>query len=105
MRLTALARPPGTCLVLVLATLIYSLAVTDAVVVNSGVGEILGEMINVTLRDGRQYSVARFYGIPYGQAQRFAKPTPKAKFTERFEALKVGPACPQSNPKGNHHPF
>ncbi|KAK7500048.1 hypothetical protein BaRGS_00008595 [Batillaria attramentaria] len=100
MRMVGLPISPATgTLSLLLATLIYSLTVTDAVVVNSGVGEILGEMINVTLRDGSQYSLARFYGIPYGQAQRFAKPTPKAKFTERFEALNYGPACPQKNPK------
>lgn len=73
----------------------------DVTVVDTGVGQIAGEIQNVTLPGGSVSTLTAFRGIPYAEAPlgdlRFAKPQPKANFTERFDAFTFGPSCPQAS--------
>ena len=76
-------------------------------VVKTNVGDIAGEHETVTLPDGTTSTLAVFRGIPYAEPPlgplRFAKPVPKAEFTEIFNATQFGPACPQSNVQADHN--
>ena len=69
-------------------------------VVVTNVGRIAGFVKTVDI-DGQQNVLTEFLGIPYAEdtsgVNRFARPIPKAKFNETFNAFTISPSCIQKS--------
>ena len=74
----------------------------NLVTVTTDVGQIVGVEENVSLPGGSQHVLHIFKGIPYALPpvgpRRFSLPQPSLPFSQPFQALHFGPACPQRAP-------
>ena len=89
---------------LLLMTISLGKECVSETIVNTSIGRIAGLSNRINLL-GKQYTVTKFLGIPYGEdtsgSNRFKKPVPKAPFNETFYAYTSSTPCMQAILRGD----